>query len=164
MQLDRKFQRKVLSAAAGAYPHSVHYEDFNELCDNYSEHFIAANLYYLQQHGLLEEGAIRISMDNHYSFSTPRCTHKGADFVADDGGLSAILGTVTVRLHEDTIRELIELRISQSDLPQKEKSEMISMIKKLPADSIKHLTMKLLEKGMEMAPAAAVGLINSFLK
>ncbi|GJI89905.1 hypothetical protein RugamoR1_30680 [Rugamonas sp. R1(2021)] len=81
-------------------------------------------------------------------------TAAGLDFLADDGGLTAILGTVTVKLHDDTIRNLIETRIQDSDLPPEEKTGLLHQLKELRGESIKHLTMKLLDAGLENLPAA----------
>ncbi len=36
-----------------------------------------------------------------------RITAKSIDLLEDDGGVSAILGVVTAKLHEDTIRNLV---------------------------------------------------------
>ena len=43
-----------------------------------------------------------------------RITAKGIDFLEDDGGLSAILGVVTVKLHADTLREMLAKKIDAS--------------------------------------------------
>ena len=42
----------------------------------------------------------------------------------DDGGLSAILGVVTVKLHSDTIQALLNTKIDQADIPPEEKSKL----------------------------------------
>ena len=76
------------------------------------------------------------------------------DFLADDGGLSAILGVVTVKLHEDTLKELIGQRIAESDLPASEKSRLVDQLKSLPGYTIKHLTLKLVDAGLESWPIA----------
>ena len=70
------------------------------------------------------------------TFSAPRShcvidvfTGNGMDFLADDGGLSAVLDAVTVKLHENTLKKLIANRISESDLPASEKSQLLDQIK-----------------------------------
>ncbi|HEX7908277.1 MAG TPA: hypothetical protein VF534_09345 [Paraburkholderia sp.] len=70
------------------------------------------------------------------------------DFLADDGGLSAILGVVTVRLHEETLKELIGTQIAESDLPDPEKIRLLDQLKSLPAEAIKHLSLKLIDAGL----------------
>lgn len=76
------------------------------------------------------------------------------DFLADDGGLSAILGTVTIKLHDDTLKELMESRIANSELGARDKSRWIDALRALPAESTKHLTMKLLDLGLSRGPEA----------
>ena len=113
----------------------------------------AANLVYLEEHGLADS-SITYGVDGHMSSGLPRITAKGMDFLADDGGLSAILGVVTVKLHEDTLKELIGQRIAESDLPTPEKSRLLDQLKSLPGEAIKHLTLKLVDAGLSNWPAA----------
>ena len=60
-------------------------------------------------------------------------TAKGIDFMMQDGGLSAILNTKIVKLHPDTIRDLLQNRIQASSLENKE--ELIDKIKSIPIES-----------------------------
>lgn len=83
-----------------------------------------------------------------------KITAKGIDFLADDGGLSAILGVVTIKFHDDAIRQLVEAKILQSDAPEAEKQGLIQALRQAPADSIKHLTTRLLDAGLENLPRA----------
>jgi hypothetical protein len=76
------------------------------------------------------------------------------DFLADDGGLGAILGVVTIKLHDDTIRELIASKIMDAPLSQPDKQKLLDQLRALRGDSIKHLTMKLLDAGLENWTAA----------
>lgn len=85
------------------------------------------------------------------------------DFLADDGGLSAILGVVTIKLHDDTIKALIEGRILQSDLPEPEKKRFLAQLRELPAETTKHLVLKLVDLGLDKAPTA-IETIGTFLK
>lgn len=87
-------------------------------------------------------------------FINAQITAKGIDFLEGDGGLTAILGVVTVRLHDETIRDLIAARIQASDLPPEEKTGLLHQLKELRGESIKHLTMKLLDAGLENAQKA----------
>lgn len=84
------------------------------------------------------------------------------DFLANDGGLSAILGVVTVKFEADTLKAILENRINQSDLSPENKQSMIDSLRELPAESIKHLTMKLLDEGLENLSNAIV-LIGTYL-
>jgi hypothetical protein len=153
VNLDRTYQRKLLELLAQSYPrpHDVR-QLFNGMDDAATERY-AANLMYLEEHGLADS-AIRYGVDGHMASGLPRITAKGMDFLADDGGLSAILGVVTVKLHEDTLKELIGARIEESDLPAPEKSRLLDQMKSLPAEAIKHLSLKLIDAGLANWPAA----------
>ncbi|SNT28710.1 hypothetical protein SAMN06265795_12224 [Noviherbaspirillum humi] len=152
MKLDRALQRELLELLAVEYPNTRECVFTPELSDEVNERRIA-NLLYLEEHGLVESG-LRSYMDGNYASTGSRITARGLDFLADDGGMSAILGTVTVKLHDDTIRSLMELTIEKSDLPPPEKKKWTDALRSLPADAIKHLTMKLLGMGLDHTPDA----------
>jgi hypothetical protein len=81
-------------------------------------------------------------------------TARGLDFLADDGGLSALLGTVTVKLHADTLRDLIESRIARADMPEAEKKRITDHLRALPAEALKTVTTRLVEAGLDTLPNA----------
>ncbi|WP_028230503.1 hypothetical protein [Paraburkholderia mimosarum] len=147
MNLDRTYQRELLEMLAQSYPrpHDIR-RSLHDMDDASSERY-AANLIYLEEHGLVES-AIQYGLDGHMASGLPRITAKGMDFLADDGGLSAILGVVTVKLHEETLKELIGVRIEESDLPAPEKSRLLDQLKSLPAEAVKHLSLKLIDAGL----------------
>lgn len=156
MKLDRALQRQMLGLLAETYPHPADLKPAEIDGDKYE-----ANLHYLMEHGLVV--AKTLATTTMIKFGRPTITAAGMDFLADDGGMSAILGVVTVRLHDDTIRELIAERIQESDLPAEEKTGLLHQLKELRGESIKHLTMKLLDAGLENAPKA-IPLIQSALE
>lgn len=78
-----------------------------------------------------------------------RLTHKGFDFIQDGGGLGAILDVVTVKLHEDTLKAIIESKLLASDLPEPEKKRFLSQLRELAGEATKHLALKLLDAGMD---------------
>ena len=90
-----------------------------------------------------------------------KVTAKGLDFIEDDGGLTAILGTVTVRFDEGTLRALMAEKVKLADISQPEKSKLLSGIQSLSGDAIRHLTLKLLDKGVESIPRAIEIIGNS---
>ncbi|NWC92650.1 MULTISPECIES: hypothetical protein [unclassified Pseudomonas] len=164
MKLDREFQRRILEACSEAYPGFISDESWNELTDQVDEQTLGANFVYLYQHGLMEK-AVDIGVDGHYSFNLGgmRCTQNGMDFLADDGGLGAVLGVVTIKIHGDTLREILERKILESDTPPAEKSRLVQGLKGLSVEATKHLTLKLLDKGLEHLPGA-VALIGTYLQ
>ena len=159
MALDRGFQLSVLRRYADVYPNRT-YEKWHELGDD--EHKIAANLLYLQEHDLITiAGQLGSSGDLIYQGGS--ITAKGMDFLADDGGLSAILGVVTIRLHDDTIKAIIEAKILQSDAPEPTKKRMIDRLRALDGEATKHLVLKLVDYGLGQG-AKSIEMIGSMLE
>lgn len=161
MKLDRGLQLSLLRSAAEAYPRT-----FDDYLPRFGPEFmpedVVANALYLQEHGLVDAGLVTY-MDGDFYTTGMKITARGLDFLADDGGLSAILGVVTIKLHEETLLQLIGDKIDQSDLPPPEKKKWTDALRSLPADSIKHLTMKLLDKGLENLPAV-LPVIQTYLQ
>lgn len=157
MNLDRTYQHELLEMLAQSYPRSHDIRRLFQDMDDAATERYAANLMYLEEHGLAES-AIQYGMDGHMASGLPRITAKGMDFLADDGGLSAILGVVTIKLHENTLKELIAHRISESELPASEKSRLLEQIKSLPGEAIKHLTLKLVDAGLSNWPNALLAI------
>ncbi|MBD9432662.1 hypothetical protein IB257_22200 [Achromobacter sp. ACM03] len=153
--LNRETQLICLQRLAAEYPNEVNVDSWeNEFPD------CAVNLAYLHEHGLINATIVR-PMSGPAQVVAACITAQGMDFLADDGGLGAILGVVTVRLHDDTIKAMIESTILQSDLPQPEKKRWLDQLRSLPAETTKHLVLKLVDKGLESGPAAlaAVGTV-----
>lgn len=156
MKLDRDLQRVILTKLSDIYPEGM---DVQKMVGENPD--MSPNLFYLREHGMIE-GNIARPMAEPARFVYATITAAGMDFLADDGGLTAILGMVTVKLHDETIRDLIEVRIQSSDLPAEEKTGLLHQLKELRGESIKHLTMKLLDAGLENAPVALLA-IQTFL-
>ncbi len=151
MSLNRPPQLQILQRAADAYPASLKPSDFH-LAGNTDE--IVRNIHYLHDHDLV---VATFSQSMGQPIARPviiKATHKGLDFLADDGGLSAILGVITVKLHEDTLRQIISQKVADSDLPEEEKRPLLQAVRELPGEAIKHLTTRLLDLGMDNLPRA----------
>ena len=160
--LDRAFQRQLLERLRHYHPHS-HVGRWQELDVEANETNVKGTLFYLREHGLIDTDAkVEKNFGGGFTYSSSSITAKGLDFLESDGGLSAILGVKTIKLHDDTIRDLVALKISQSDLPQPEKSRLLDALRELPGESIKHLTMKLLDLGLDKGPDA-FRLLTTFL-
>lgn len=101
--LDRSRQRDILELLSADYPFATVVATQQQ-----TDAFIA-NLHYLMEHGLVEAS---FSRDNRLPAPSPsgerykqpaqiasniRITARGMDFLADDGGLSALLTIVNVR-------------------------------------------------------------------
>lgn len=151
MRLNRQLQHEILQRAVEAYPAALRTEELHFEAETLD---VIKTIYYLNAHGLIE--AV-FSKELGYKIQRPftiKATHKGLDFLADDGGLSAILGTVTIRFHEESLKQLIEFRLAEASLPSEEKSRLLRSVRELPAESIKHLTTRLLDLGMDNLPRA----------
>ena len=148
MILDRTVQRQLLETLAAAYPVQVEIEPLG--LDNA---IASANLRYLEEHGLVTNMECDV-LGAPYQILVSSITARGMDFLADDGGLSAILGVTVVKLHADTLRELIASKIAASTLPPGEKKRLVEALRSLPAEALKHLTKRLLDAALDHVPDA----------
>lgn len=149
--LDRNLQREILKELNNIYPDSKTYEYWIDAAIaqvvgvietvGEAELYIAkrsANLRYLAEHGLV------VCNDKDLS-ATVKITAKGIDFLADDGGLSAILGVVTVKLHSDTIQALLDAKINEANIPPEEKSRLKSILSKMGDVALAKFTEKAID-------------------
>lgn len=155
MILDRQLQLELMTKMAEVYPLAYDFSEELRILDDNQSKKICANLYYLQSHELLEPKSIFLQMafggpQNHsFVLGYTRLTQKGADFMANDGGLSAILGVVTIKFEADQFKLLLESKIMATDLPPADKSKLIDGLRSLSGESIKHLTTKIVDLGWD---------------
>jgi hypothetical protein len=130
------------------YPSQLHRvpQEIHELNEDFF-----FNILYLQEHGLCAT-QIQQSMDGQFHGAGAKITAKGIDFLEDDGGLSAILGVVTVRLEADTVRQLIAEKIENTDLSPEEKTKWKSFVKSLSDASLRTATSDLVKIGINHIP------------
>ena len=152
MILDRKLQLELLEKMSSTYPDFYNFNhEYFEGAGGYAE--VVANLYYLQQHNLIEERSTLRSnaMDGlkRLQIHLPTINQNGMDFLANDGGLSAILSTVTIKIDTEQFRQILLMKVSESNLPLDQKNQITSVLQELPAESIKHLSTKLLDLGWD---------------
>ena len=161
--IDRVFQRKLLEKLADKYPNFCNVEELlKDDVQDISDRTITNNLEYLRAHKLVEVKwggpLVRVgSTTTVIKVNLPtaaKITAAGLDFLADDGGLTAILGVVTVKLHEDTLKELMIAKIQSSDANPTVKKNLIETLKKLPADAMKELSMAAVRRGIDSLPDA----------
>lgn len=142
-KFDRATQRELLQILYDTYPEKLTESEADSLLGHFPNYMTSlANLLYLEQHGLIKSG-LHNTGDGFIPIDVPEITHKGIDFIRDDGGLGAILNVQTVKLHDSTIIALEDI-IRVANLPEEKKSVLISKLRELPADTIKHLTLQLL--------------------
>ncbi len=151
--LDRDLQRRILLALREPYP-SFGDDLLQPAVFECSEETMNRQLAYLHGHELITgKWALGYRAIDAYCTDV-RLTSKGIDLLEDDGGISAVLGVVTVKLHSDTLLALVEQRIQDSDLPVQEKSRMRDQLRGLSTAAIKHLTLRLLDKALDQGPQA----------
>jgi|ERR1051325_2270246 hypothetical protein len=145
--IDRQQQLGMLREMAEHYPNRV---KLNSMQGFGGPSFLV-NLHYLYEYGLID---VPWSEGVSYGISAgnPRLTARGIDFLEDDGGLGAVLGVVTVRLHDDTIKALILDRIDSAEGDETTKQRLKNAIRDLPADGTKQVALRLMEQGLARAP------------
>ena len=148
MRIDRTLQLDVLRTLRESYPNSPARTDLPGLG---SAEF-NANLWYLHEHGLIDGVTSGTVADR--VLMNPTITARGLDFLEGDGGVSAILQTVTVRIDPDDLRALIAARIESSDLPTEEKDCLAHAIRSLPAQALRDLTTRLVNEAVGRWPDA----------
>lgn len=126
MKLDRSLQRRILNELARHYPETVH-DVIQEIEAPRTEGI--ANLIYLAEHKLVTARFASHSGRAVELAGSQRITAAGLDFLADDGGIGAILGTVTIKFHEDSLKQMIELRLSEAQLPKEEKRRLLQSVR-----------------------------------
>lgn len=136
----------MLNSLATVYPRYT-----TKILDAEASEADLTNLWYLKEQGLVE-GDLEMSITQAFIFSGVKITAKGLDFLADDGGISAILGTVIVRLHAESIKELLLTRIEASEAPAEKKSWLKQQIETASSETIKKIVGLILDQGVQQAP------------
>lgn len=161
--LDRTRQREVLEHLASVYPREAYPKDIIAALSrptSADNPIFLANITYLDELGLLKASFASFATlyASYGALTSAKITARGLDFLQDDGGMSAILGVVTVKLHDDTIKALLVQQISASDGDDSAKAKVIEAIRSLPAEATKSIANRLIEHGLSTAPRALAGL------
>ena len=146
MKIDRELQIEVLRFCRDAYPANVELDE-TPFCD---QPHIHANLIYLQEHQLIVGTLVNGNME----IRNPGITAAGLDFLEDDGGISAMLRTITVKIDPDELRSLIAARVEASDLSTEEKSSLIHKIRSVPKQALEKLVTRLVNDAVNELPSA----------
>ncbi len=157
MVLDRALQSEMLERMAEVYPNAWNYLPFQQE-RRLSDDDLRATLVYLKAHELVDLKMLMAGpLAEIIDIANVRITAKGLDFLADDGGLTAILGVLTVKIHDDTLRQLLQ-RIDQMPGTEAEKAPLRQALKELPASAGKVLLEKLVTLGVENLPSTVAAL------
>ena len=118
-----------------------------------------SNLHYLKGHGLLTGVEVKTSIPPH--LLNIRITEDGLDFLEDDGGIGAILRTVTVKLDADQLRQILVAKVEALSIPEEKKASALDTIRKLPAEILNKLVMRFVERGIEQFPDLLLQFLQS---
>ena len=151
--LDRQLQRTLLERMAEIYPRSW---DMDSVRGQVDEILLQANLAYLDEHGLIADAqrddVLRIGADKSVAFTAPAITARGMDFLADDGGLTAILGVVTIKIADETLRKLLGRHIDALPGSADEKSMLRRTLDGLLPTAGKAVLERLIGLGVNQLP------------
>lgn len=141
-QLDRQLEKEILETLKFYFPNPKKFSDLCESMGNIHHSVLFAEISYLIGHGLAE-------MKEQRSGNYFMITSKGIDFLQDDGGLSAILNTVTIKFDIENVRKLFEEGIIRNIKDENEKSTLLHKLRSLPANALQKALDKLIERGIE---------------
>lgn len=146
--LDRNLQHKIMGELIETYPNLQTVEQMECFVDDYSFH---QNLHYLFEHGLIDgkPHANRSKLQNSITMPRVKITAHGLDFLADDGGLGAILNKVVIKFDDEDLAALILSRVERSDAPPEKKNELMTTIRSLPAEAVKTVYTRLINYGLD---------------
>lgn len=143
MVLDRKLQYRILVTLQDVYPDSLL---VSALPDYSIDKVFMGNLFYLQEHGLIEGGDIR-QPGQCRSMVDAQITKDGLDFLADDGGTAGILGLHAVKIESRDITGSIEAGLNRAELTEPERSELLEEIAHMQTEQLKRLILGFVELG-----------------
>jgi len=155
---DRELQGKILLFLNERYPEEI---QTNEMPDNREDNFNRC-MHYLYEHKLID-GHILQEFRSVDRFFAAKITAQGIDFLASDGGLSAILGVLTIRIHPDSIQAIIVAKIEASSIPEEHKSKLKEAIKNAHSTVVTEVLKRLTGIAFDHGPAALDFLQRTFL-
>jgi hypothetical protein len=160
VQFDRARQRLLMQTLAEIYPRRATVQSVQDICEA-DDDTVLAEICYLHEHGLVDCKLFDFA-DGRMAFGPPKITAAGIDFMADDGGLTAIRNTVTVRLHQDDLRQLLLRKVDQANLPEGDRSRLRAAIGQLPAKALEQVATRAVQEGLDRVPDAT-GWLRSLL-
>lgn len=155
MTIDRPTQLQILKNLEKYFPDGYSIGRLMAAIPNVEKEPLFKNLMYLVGHGLVKE-TTGTKHDYHSSdkkqFLVYTITSEGLDFLADDGGVSAILNTVTVKLHDETIRSLLLARIEKEVPDGASKSRLRKAIETMSIAGLKEIGTEAVKQGIASIP------------
>jgi hypothetical protein len=156
--LDRALQLHIMKRLSACYPEGLYSLTQAMAAHGASAQAVKVNAQYLDGHGLIVSGFRRrgaLSDNAFYDTHEHQITPKGLDFLADDGGLGAMLGVVTVRIDAAQWAELLASKVEALDgVNPAERSQVADALRKLPAQAVEKVSGKLLDWAVDHAQDA----------
>jgi len=145
---DQKLKDEILQAAAETYPAPCETDQWNTTLDKDT---VTATISYLVDHGLVT-GTPRKRIGEIASYADVKITSAGFDYISEDGGLTAELGVITVRLEAETLQTLLAAQIEKTDAPRHEKNLLRQQLQALSKEAHQRLANQLIHLGLEAVP------------
>lgn len=158
MTIDRSVQLNVLNELEKHFPDGFSIPRLMAAIRNVEKDTLFRNLMYLVGHGLVKES---IETKQGYDssdvveFLIYTITSEGLDFLAGDGGVSAILNTVTVKIHDETIRALLLARVDREVAEGPSKHALRKAVETISVASLKEIGTEAVKHGIANIPDIA---------
>lgn len=156
MQLDRKLQHNVLEALAEVYPDSLLVSSLPGFSNGRK---FMGTLFYLQEHGLIVGGDIR-EPGQCRSMVDTQITKTGLDFLADDGGLQAMLGRFNVKFYSNELVDIIADSLKKSTIESSRRKGVVASLDSLEPDAMQKLTEELIAESVIEDHERLLSLLN----
>ena len=147
-KLDREYQFQILRAAAEVFPQPL-FVHGDLVGRNGSD--IELNCAYLEEHDLIRLTWVGSENSGRVVLSV-LITAVGMDYLANDGGLPAILNVLTVRLETDSVKQIFIERVRSAQGDRTVKDRLVEQIKNLSAEKLKEMTKRALSAGLTSLP------------
>lgn len=114
----------------------ISHDDRIRLCKELGEEVFARDLKYLEQIGLVQQGAVAFNLNGYVIFNSSKIalTAKGVNYVNIDT-IGSELDAVTIKIDKHTL-EQIESIINAANLPETEKITLLKMVKEKGAEKV----------------------------
>lgn len=147
-KFNRDLQNEILKACCDAYPSQTTWQQFTHLFGNTDHKDLSANIVYLASHELITIES-NTEPESYALIGALRATHKGIDFMLNDGGLSAILNVTTIKFHREAVVVLEDL-IAISSLNDTDKEKAKSTLGELSNEALKTVVQTVTTAGLSM--------------
>jgi len=138
--MNRKLQKDILVALSEVYPDSMLVSALPGFSHNRE---FMGNLFYLQEHGVIDGGDIR-EPGQCRSMVDAQITKAGLDFLADDGGLRAILGYRFVKLEAAVLVDFLLMLLQEGEFEDTTCSAVVVRLNAMDDVALAHLIDELL--------------------